>query len=334
MEGALNSEANKKIFNIFGISIEIYDETHIKICFLGIKIQFPMWKYYKLKRQNPFYKYKERKTDITQIPPASGHLREIQLANLFLLKELDFVCKQNGISYWLDFGTMLGAVRHKGFIPWDDDVDVGMMADDYEKIIPAFENSCRDKNIYATYVRDSKHPALYMIKVKHRKCPYLFVDIFPYYFYGKNISDFDQLEKTKEIKQKRKEELKNVDFNTSDEELKNLHTKLMKEIIVCEKSEDIEKQDLVWGVQYKHQWKNWFSSYDTIFPLRPIQFEGYEFCGINKPEEYLSKLYGDYMAYPSKITLGHSIYKNKTKEEMEIIKSYAEDFLKTSVNSK
>lgn len=58
-------------------------------------------------------------------------LRSLQLCELDLLKELDRICKKHGIAYFLGFGTALGAVRHQGFIPWDDDIDVMMPYTDY-----------------------------------------------------------------------------------------------------------------------------------------------------------------------------------------------------------
>ena len=50
-----------------------------------------------------------------------------------VLCELDRVCKAHGLSYFLAYGTLLGALRHQGFIPWDDDVDVHMPREDYER---------------------------------------------------------------------------------------------------------------------------------------------------------------------------------------------------------
>lgn len=79
------------------------------------------------KQQSPYAEYKKNNVDITSLPPATGQIRDVQLSNLELLKELDYVCKKNNLQYWLDFGTLIGAIRHKGFIPWDDDIDTGMM---------------------------------------------------------------------------------------------------------------------------------------------------------------------------------------------------------------
>ncbi len=59
--------------------------------------------------------------------------RRLQLLELDLLVELDRVCRNNGIKYQIWGGTMLGAIRHKGFIPWDDDADVVMLREEYEK---------------------------------------------------------------------------------------------------------------------------------------------------------------------------------------------------------
>ena len=65
----------------------------------------------------------------------SSSLKAVQAISLDLLIQLDKVCKKNNITYFLGYGTLLGAIRHKGFIPWDDDIDVLMFRDDYEKFI-------------------------------------------------------------------------------------------------------------------------------------------------------------------------------------------------------
>lgn len=66
------------------------------------------------------------------------HLEELKLIQLNILQALHDCCVENNIKYSLGCGTMLGAVRHKGYIPWDDDIDVYFMRDDYERLIRIF----------------------------------------------------------------------------------------------------------------------------------------------------------------------------------------------------
>ena len=298
--------------NIFSISD--YGETHHLLRLFGLKIKFPKREYALKKKENLYYHYKKNNIDITTLPPAEGQIRDIQLANLVLLKELDYVCKENGLKYWLDFGTLLGAVRHKGFIPWDDDIDTGMMREDYDKIIEAFQKSSRNPDIFAedTYLGKSQT----IIKVKHKKCPHLFVDIFPHEYSNEVQNKKERLDKTKELFKLRKKLSSDKSLDTSKKvvnEVKNLQSKIIPDKYT-------EKSDIQCSLEYFYTEPLWVHSYDTVFPLKTISFEGFEAGCIKKPEEYLTDIFGDYTGYPNKIGFAHSAYAKLSEEEKESIR--------------
>lgn len=312
-----------QLFNIFTIAtISNYSETRNLITILGFKIKIAKREIAKERQENVFYQYKKDKIDITKVPPAQGLLRDIQLANLALLKELAYVCEKNNFKYILDAGTLLGAMRHSRFIPWDDDIDILMFREDYEKIVSAFKNTTRNSDIYAEYHRDKDTNSQYFIKIKHKKCPFLGVDIFPLDSYGKHLSLKEQLIATNKICKILKHLKKEIDPNISNKETKTILTKTMKEKILLSSAN--ENGDFVYGVDFAHKLKNWFLDRDIVLPLRKIQFEDSKYTTVNKPKEFLKNIYGDYMKYPNKMKILHYSYKNLTSEQLETIKKLGE----------
>ena len=72
-------------------------------------------------------------------------LRRLQLTILDILKDIDSICKENNIEYYIAYGTALGAVRHGGFIPWDDDIDICMTREAYDRFLEVMPNAMPEK---------------------------------------------------------------------------------------------------------------------------------------------------------------------------------------------
>ena len=295
--------------NVFSVDAS-QDERYI-IRILGFKISIQKRNVAAQRKQNPYYYYKKNNIDITTIPPITGDARDRQLIGLYMLKQLDEVCKKHNINYWLDFGALLGAVRHKGFIPWDDDIDIGIMRKDYNKLMQVFDSTVKDKDLFLGFrVSDTE----ILLKIYHKKISHIFIDIFPYDFYNENLTKDEQIIKTTEYKALRKNFLQKerskdpLEFHNSFQELTNDFTNLN------------EEKYVIWGFEFGHNWKKWIHEYNTIFPLTELEFEGEKYPCIRDYDTYLKDVYGDYMAYPKKISVGHFMYKNFTVEEKKLMK--------------
>lgn len=81
-------------------------------------------------------------------------IKEIQLA---LLDYIDETCKKHDIPYFLSYGTMLGAIRHKGMIPWDDDIDISLYREDYERLLKIIEEEDHPRYKVLSYDTSLRH---------------------------------------------------------------------------------------------------------------------------------------------------------------------------------
>lgn len=118
-------------------------------------------------------------------------LRKVQLVQLEILLEFNRICELYNLKYQLFSGTLIGAIRHNGFIPWDDDIDIAMGREDYDKFLKVcntalkegffLQNNITDKNFYRQYSKIRKDNTLYIeaayrdIDIHHG----IYIDIFP-----------------------------------------------------------------------------------------------------------------------------------------------------------
>ena len=88
----------------------------------------------------------------TKIPNDS-----IKAIELSILNDIDRFCRDHKLQYWLAYGTLLGAIRHQGFIPWDDDIDIFMFRDDYEQFLNTYNTQTSQYKvlIFSTIVNPS-----------------------------------------------------------------------------------------------------------------------------------------------------------------------------------
>lgn len=241
-------------------------------------------------------------------------LRKYQLTLLEMLKEIHEICEKNKIEYWIDSGTLLGAIRHKGFIPWDDDLDICMTRSNYEKFIEVIEKSLPDGMLYEMkhskgWIQDDIDIRLSFLKIYYTekftstedyldaKFKGAYIDVFPIDYVNEKMcsNGINRLiSKLTTIERRKVTQPKHV--------LKIILDKFNIEKIWIKKCEKLykfqEKKLLVYGVETPFMKKSYIQKHEDIFPLKKIQFEGYEFFAPNNYHNYLTKLYGDYMKIP------------------------------------
>ncbi len=278
-----------------------------------------------------------KKRVFATIPPAEGILRDIQLLALRILCEFDQICKENSINYWVMGGTIIGSVRHKGFIPWDDDVDIGMMRKDYDKLKEVLKDSNK-LDILEFY----NFNGLYRIPkvVLKNSETKLAMDIILFDY--TNSSDYDIPEEAtledkydiiwevqKKFRQKYVRKLKSMKFQHRDvirTDLIRNEKRFAKTSAITQKYIDMcgyEYDDgdfIIWGIDNftsKAPDKRRLYTKESVFPLTELEFEGKFFPAPNDYMDMITREAGDIWSFP------RDIGKPKFFSEAQLAAEYA-----------
>lgn len=257
-------------------------------------------------------------------------LREMQKVELEILKEFLNICQKYDLQYFLLGGTLLGAIRHKGFIPWDDDIDVGMPRPDYDKFLSIAQGELPEKLFLQTRETDCEYP-MNFAKIRNTETTFIektaqflninhgvYIDIFPLDGYPKSkvmqklTNCIDAILKFKISKaffsENYKESWKHRIIDALIKILRGNYKTATKQRDKFIRRYSYDKCEIVnnycgaWGQKeimpkdyFGKGIKGTFENLDVILPY--------------KYDLYLTQLYGDYMTPPPKEKqIGHHYY--------------------------
>lgn len=238
-------------------------------------------------------------------------LRTCQLKEFRMLSCFADICEKNNLTYWLDYGTLLGAVRHKGFIPWDDDLDVCMPSHDLKKFIEIAQSELPSDIFLQTKKTDPSYPYLFaklrddnslfiypydeMMKPYHKG---IWIDIFEAVTYPalpiKVIKFFCRnIYRSGSIFWIRGKYSLYTPFRIVLAFMRYVISLSIWKVLTCifPKGKNVGEPIKSNGFILVHDIKN-------IYPLSTVSFEGKEFSAPKNVDAYLKNIYGDYMTLP------------------------------------
>lgn len=248
-------------------------------------------------------------------------IEELKKLQIDILLKVHQFCLENNIDYSLDSGTLLGAIRHKGYIPWDDDIDIIMTRPNYERFISGFNGVFEDYyvlapeinwNFYAPYANVCDNRTLLLEEsVGHNNIDIgVKIDVFPIDGCQDDYNDYLVLHrKLHYLNAMLYSKRAIVKFYLSNN-FRRASALLYWRLKSSFKSySDIQKSIHLLSTQFNYYDTNFASL--LVFPFSPlhmkhsifetfidVDFEGYKFKGIKEYDTYLTALYGDYMELP------------------------------------
>lgn len=249
-------------------------------------------------------------------------LKKIHHQVLDILQEIDRICRKHAITYFLSAGTALGAIRHKGFVPWDDDADIGMLREDFERFRSVVKEELGEAYYYQTMGKGSdfyrnfdqvgrKNTSFVLYNVKDLKLHHgIHVDIFPFDYVPEDENKREAL--VKEVQNYRTQlyqklvphvvntknpwkrlVINHVYYKMKFKSFASLHHRMEQTLTSYNGAEDKYVADLL-----THYKKTMYFRKSDILPVEYVEFEQLKLPVPNNPDAYLTMMYGDYMTPP------------------------------------
>lgn len=251
-------------------------------------------------------------------------LRKLQMVEFDMLVELDRICRKHKIEYFLSGGTLLGAIRHNGFIPWDDDIDVMMRRDHYNKFIEVQKKELDKKKYFFESIETDPECGMIYSKIKRKGTKYveyssdkddtrtgIWIDVFPIDCVKKDNFwsqlNWRRVYCLKMILLKKYGHLKKM-----EDKKKNYIIKIIGIVSLFYNKKRLRKRIVKIMTKYNDKETSKYTSYAGVYPGKEIfdkyffdekiehEFEGKKFFIPKNYDPYLKQFYGDYMKLPPK----------------------------------
>lgn len=262
---------------------------------------------------------------------SDNELHELQIVLLEMIKQIDNICKKENIEYFLLGGTFIGAVRHKGFIPWDDDIDIAMDRKNYQKFLKIIDEKLPENMKLLYYKNDATYE--HWIKIKNNDFKIIekkdnivteqnvFIDIFPFdnipdNFIKRLVFKIQIYLKTKKLRLAKMLFIYESNNQKFKKKYKNILVKLLKLLNGFFNQQRVEEEydDLI--SKYKNKNTKLIANlcvnysfgkiYREMFEKEKIReiveydFEDTKLKGLKNYDYLLGQTFGDYMKLPPK----------------------------------
>lgn len=268
-----------------------------------------------------------KETFFKALPKAEGSVRQLQRMELYLLQQLKRICEKNGLRYWMTDGSLLGTVRHEGFVPWDDDLDVGMPRADFERL--------------REVLRDNKHFQVvdYYCLVEPRwyskiskfvdldSGSSVFIDLFPYDYYDVETRQealAQYRDRRVELVSELDKLIPNLKYRYRDVRVDNSEDKAALDTVFAKCVADYPKSGkwMGWSVEI------WESEARIGFPegvIYPCSQGTFEEIVVSIPADakaWLKQVYGEYMEFPRDVGMQNHIEMFGLDQQEEQIRNF------------
>lgn len=239
----------------------------------------------------------------SSLPACKGLVRAIQLKCAEKLALFADACHQHGIDYWLDFGTLLGAERHQGFIPWDDDIDVGIRYEDKQRVLSMLNEHGLEVDMH---YGDEGGIRIVVLKTEGYT---IHIDIFCYKEVNRlTTNDIPVIESFLKKTARRHAVFGKNYSGEVMEYLDSYQSRL--------KGGGGGITAYVRGIDYIPSIRSapQVVRAEDLFPLQTRDFEGNRYQVPCRCREYLNEIYGDFMAWPSSLSNNRSVSRLRLKD--------------------